>query len=827
MNLVLLTLENCWRDLKEGDGRISMATQVAMLFFLLTLTLTSASIQSYLAHNLDQMLGSDLVLESHARLKGEDEIAFRSLAPRQSVTQLSDITLTHHDVWARVRLKRVDDAYPLQGQLQVGDTPAATQRAVSQGPKVGEIWLDSRLAIQLRTQVGDTLSVGGTKLRLVAILFHEPDRLMEGHSTALRAMVHTQSLQGESLQGSQVRTRYLVTADEGRQQAIEDWVQTALPGAKLIQKNGGQHPLASFWQRTDNFLGLASVILFFMGAVALDMTNRRWLAKMRYRLAIYASFGTRTRTGMLMALGEWLIGFILSVLVASLLATLAYGLIVAQLQDHFPGLQATGHWGPALKTVGLAFLLLYALQVPSFIQLSRASLLSLIRNPTEGRYVWHRLFWSITAATKLTTAYSDNWQLTGMTLAAIAVALALMVALTWTVIRLGDLWGRRRSGLLPFAFFIMRQRLFAKSAQVLGLGLCGLLLLFTLMLMRDLGATMERHGRSHDGNLLIAQAHAGQIDALQRWAAETGSSVRTLRPFVSAQLVAVNGKTLAEHSPRPSDTMASLADPIRLSWTDTLPANNRLVGGLWWPAGTERWQQISAESEVMTDLGLSHGDTLTYQIDGKSYDFTLVASHAYQPGGSSITFWFQVPRSARAQLDAPTRYMGSMELPAPAWDALAGLWQQHPTLSLVPLRELTERFDRTLGIVTKVTSGYAAMVLLLALFVLAASVSGFSTDDRQKNGLLMSMGLNHNDCLRLNFYDWGVTALIAATGAVAGTWIAGLLIYRSQFRLSYNPDVLWVAGMVVAMVAAVCVVGYIACRQSLKVSVRDLLATST
>jgi predicted lysophospholipase L1 biosynthesis ABC-type transport system permease subunit len=77
----------------------------------------------------------------------------------------------------------------------------------------------------------------------------------------------------------------------------------------------------------------------------------------------------------------------------------------------------------------------------------------------------------------------------------------------------------------------------------------------------------------------------------------------------------------------------------------------------------------------------------------------------------------------------------------------------------------------------------------------------------------------------LNFYDWGVTALIAATGAVVGTWCAGLLIYRSQFKLSYNPDTLWVAGMVAAMVAAVCLVGYLACRQSLKVSVRDLLAT--
>jgi putative ABC transport system permease protein len=167
--------------------------------------------------------------------------------------------------------------------------------------------------------------------------------------------------------------------------------------------------------------------------------------------------------------------------------------------------------------------------------------------------------------------------------------------------------------------------------------------------------------------------------------------------------------------------------------------------------------------------------------------------------------------------------MGSMELPAHAWDSLAGLWQQYPSLSLVPLKELTERFDRTLGIVTTVTSGYAAMVLLLALFVLAASVSGFSADDRQKNGLLMSMGLSDRDCLWLNFHDWSITALIAAVGAVMGTWIAGLLMYRAQFDLPYHPDTRWVAGVVVAMVASVCLVGYLACRQSLKVSVRDLL----
>ncbi len=825
MNALRLTLENAWRDLIAGDGRISMATQTVLLFFLITLTLTSASIQRYLADNLDQLLGSDLVVELHAPLNRNDDVALRSLAPRVSVTQASDITLTHGGAWARVRLKRVDDAYPLQGNLQVGDTPASTQRAVNRGPNVGEIWLESRLAIKLNTQVGDTLIIGGAALRFSAILFHEPDRIMEGHSTVLRAMVHTRSLAGTSIDSSRGLTRYLVTASEREQLAVADWARGTLPGARVIKKTGGQHPLAGFWQRTENFLGLAAVILFFMGAVALDMTNRRWLATKRYQLALYASFGIRTRTGMFMALGEWLTGFTVSVLFATLLAKLAYGVIVAQLNGQFPGLTATWHWVPAVKTIGLVFLLLLALQVPSFIQLSRASLLSLIRNPTEHRDVWQRLFWSLTSVTLLAAVYSDNWLLTGMTLSAICVALTLMVALTWTVIRVGDVWGRRRTGLLPFAFFMMRQRLFAKSAQVAGLGLCGLLLLFTLMLMRDLGATMENHGRRHDGNLLITEAQADQLDGIHRWAAETSSSVRVLRPFVFAQLVAVNGKLLADHAQKPSDSFATLTEPIRLSWTDTVPENNRVVGGNWWPAGTNNWQQISAEPEVMTDMGFVYGDTLTYQIGGRSFDFTLVASHAFKPGGGSITFWFQVPLSARAHIDAPTLYMGSMELPEPAWDALADLWQQHPTLSLVPLQELTERFDQTLGIVTKVTSGYAAMVLLLALCVLAASVRGFAADDRQKHGLLMSMGLRNGDCLSLNFYDWGVTALIAAAGAVVGTWVAGLLIYQAQFNLPYNPDTLWVAGIVVTMVASVCLVGYLACRESLKVSVRELLAT--
>jgi len=823
MTKLKLMIENSLRDLSNADGRISMLTQSVLLVFLLTLTLTSASIQAYLKDNLDQMLGSDLVIETHSPLATTELDTLQGMAGGLSETALTDVTLTNGEKWARAQLKLVDSAYPLQGTLQIGSSRSGTQRPATHGPDMGEVWLGTRLATELGLNVGDTLTLGETTLIVTAILLHEPDRILEGHSVAMRAMVHAATLQDTSVGTGKGRSRYLITANQTQQKEIEAWATKTLPGATIVKKYGGQHPLAGFWKRTENFLGLASVILFFLGAVALDMTNRRWLAKMRYRLAIYASFGTPRRTGILMALGEWLFGFIMCVLVACPVAVFAHTLIITDMQSYFPGL-ATG-WYPlaAIKTIALLFALILALQVPSFVQLTRASLLGLIRSTSEGHYVWPRLLMGLISVTILAATYSDNWLLTGMTLTAIVFAMLLMILLTWAIVRLGDTWGKRRAGLLPFAFFIMRQRLFAKSAQVMGLGLCGLLLLFTLMLMRDFGAMVEGHSRSHDGNLLVSEALEDQTEAIHIWAKETGSKVHTLRPYVSAQLVAVNGERLADYMQKPSDTLASLKNPIRLSWSDTMPANNRLAGGSWWQQGTDDWRQISTEPEVMTDMGFAYGDTLTYQIEGELYEFRLVASHAFKPGSGSITFWFQVPYAARAHIEAPTRYMGSMELPEQAWNDLARLWQAHPTLALVSLKELTDRFDQTLAVITKVTSGYAGMTLLLALFVLAASISGFSTDDRQKNGLLMSMGLKRTECLRLNLYDWGLTALIAATGAIAGTWISGELMYQAQFGLTYDPDVMWLAATVAIMVGLVCLVGLVACRQSLKSSVRDLL----
>jgi predicted lysophospholipase L1 biosynthesis ABC-type transport system permease subunit len=399
-----------------------------------------------------------------------------------------------------------------------------------------------------------------------------------------------------------------------------------------------------------------------------------------------------------------------------------------------------------------------------------------------------------------------------------------MLCLTWAVLWIGERLSRDKSGLWSFVFFIMKNRAPSKTAQVMSLGLCATLLLFTLMLMRDIGDSMVSHTRSHNGNLIVTEALSPQLADIEHWAGATGSSIKDMRLFQRAQLTRINNRSPELHAGHPSETLSVIQKQIRLSWSEAVPDNNRIVAGDWWARATPEWQQVSVEEEVMVDLELEIGDVLTFLLGDRELELEIVASHAVTAGGSAVTFWFTAPPSIVRELPKPLRAMGSMELPDAAWPRLSELLTQHPTLAVVSLRELTQRFDATLSIMTRLTVAYSAMILLLSIAVLLASMICFEADDRQRNGLLKSMGLADRGCLRLALYEWMLTGLLAASGAIGGTWLAGQLIYRSQFQLSYQPDPLWMLGTLGVCCALVCALGIAFSKAALRASPRQLLA---
>lgn len=823
MNVASFAWNNFQSSLRQKNTILVMVTQGLLAFLLLTLTMASASIQSHLSDNLETLLGADVVIETEQELS-EGELSFVSAnSGAMSQTLITPITLTNEDKWQRIELKVVDQNYPVQGAVSLSESAASEIFTATAPPAAGEIWVDTRLASHLQLSIGDPVTIGETQYRLGAILRHEPDRILEGHSIEMRAIITDDANGPMPTFTSPANHRYLINASAEQRAELKQWIDTLEQPANYIDRHEGGHPFANQWERIENFLGLTFVLLFFMAAIAISLASRPKLLAGKNRLALLLSMGLSSRQGLLVAFVEWLFEFLATIIPALFLAGFAQTLIQVELSTTFEGIEPTIHVGAVLSTIALLFFMFLSIQVPMFIELSKTSILSLIRGQSAASDSGMRAAWIGLSLAALAFVYTDNWLLTGMVIVALVAALALLVAMSYAVLQIGAQWGKKRSGLLPFVLFVMKERLLAKSTQIIGLGLSITLLLSSLGLMQDLNDTMNSQMRASNGNLYVSDVAESALPNLEAWAEASGSEVRGLDPFMHATLVRINDMPVEDFATQPSEARTRLERPIRLSWSEAVPDNNRVLEGQWWQADDQDWQQVSVEGEVMTDLGLSFGDRLAFQLGDERHEFRVVSSHVFKAGGSTTTFWFRVPEIARPKIAAQTHYMGGAEASEAGWDSLSSLLRATPELHVVPLREITERLDATFALVRKATIGFSGIILALSVLVIIASVSGFEADDKRRNGLFLSMGLSSRDCLKLTLYEWTITALIAAIGSIVGTWLMGWLVYSEQLSLTYDPSIALYVSVTLASVAAVVGLGLVLCRSAMSVSVREQL----
>jgi len=811
------------QEYRQSHQQLLRWVQAILMVFIVSLSLSSNTIQKYLQGNLQNLLGADAVFNQKGELTPQQFKTLTSFSDDVVKTLQMNTTLTFNGKWQHSKLKAVGNDYPLQGQLLTSRSLQSPPIVTNGGPIAGNIWLDSRLLASLTLSIGDVINIGEQDFIVSRVLNHEPDRLMEGHTVAMRAIINITDMDKLAFPADLIQYRYLLSASKSQIQQLTDWQQTTLPAAKIHHKQG-EHPLASFWQRTENFLGLASIILFFMAAIAIEQIAQVHLKKEQYFSAICMSLGASKVTGLKLSLLKWIINIVLLIPIVAILSSVFHYLVVGWLSATFVEITWQFEFWLTAKTIATCVLLFGVFHSPVWLSLCQTSVAKLFHQNQKSMSLGLIKLSALIVLVLVAVNYSDNGLLTLMLVGSISMTIALMIFISWTALTLGEKVTQGFSGLIPFTLFMMKQRLLTKSTQILGIGLSTFLLLFTLMLLKDLGDTMVSYQRTHDGNLMVSQASQAQMKAIEQWSKRHDISLRQTKPYLYGKVVKINELGLNEFTNKPSDSLATLSRPLRLHWSQTIPKNNRLIQGQWWLNNSKNWQQISIEEEVMTDLGLSLGDKLTFVIHQQSYTFTITASHAYKAGAGSITFWVQMPPSAITHINAPQYNMASLELSEGQWPLLGQLWQSHPTIRMVSLQELTKQFDSVLAMITKVISGFALMIILLAIIVILSSINALENKEKKKNSVIMSFGFLKKTCLQLNIIEWLITAFIIAIGAIVGTYLTGTLIYRSQFSLTYQPDLFILFTTLVIILTTVTLLGVYASRHSLKSSVKQLMA---
>jgi len=811
------------QEYRQPHQKLLRWVQAILMIFIVTLTLSSNTIQHYLQNNLNNLLGADAVLTQKDKLTTKQLTSLENFSDEVVNTLQINTTLTFNGKWQSVKLKAVGSEYPLQGELLTSLSLQSPAIATFGGPVTGKIWADSRLLASLGLSIGDSIEVAEQVFIVSRVLIHEPDRLMEGHNVAMRAIVNMSDMEKLAFSLDLIKHSYLISASKSQVNQLINWQEKQLPAAHINHKQGA-HPLALFWQRTENFLGLASIILFFMAAIAIEQIAQVHLKKEQYFSAICMSLGASKSTGLQLSLFKWLINILVLIPGVAILSGVFHWLVVSWLSETFIELTWQLDAWLTVKTIATSVLLFAVFHSPVWLTLCQTSVSKLFYQNQKSISLGLVKLCALVVLVLVAVNYSDNGLLTLMLVSSILITIMLIAAISWTVLTLGEKGTQQFSGLVPFTLFMMKQRLLSKSTQILGIGLSTFLLLFTLMFLKDLGGTMASYQRTHDGNLMVSQASEIEMNAIKEWSEKYDVNLRQSKPYVYAKVVKINNKTLNEFTTKPSDSLATLSKSIRLHWTQTIPNANSLVQGEWWQKESTNWQQISLEEEVMVDLGLDLGDKLTFIIHQQSYTFTITASHVYKPGSGSIIFWVQMPQTAIEHIKAPQYNMASLELNDEQWPLLGELWKKHPTIRMVSLQELTKQFDSILAMITKVISGFALMIILLAIIVILSSINALESKEKKKNSVIMSFGFLKGTCLQLNIIEWLITALIIAAGAIVGTYITGMLIYQSQFSLTYQPDFLIFIITLTIILSTVTLLGVYASRHSLKSSVKQLMA---
>ena len=821
LGVLQLTAKHTWLQIKLGHNWLVITSLATLFFYLCFVTLVAQGTNNYLAKNLQDLLGADTVLQIGRPLPNDSLTELKQASHATSLSQLYKITLTHRQHHQRVQLKAVDDYYPLQGKLEYSHSKGFQGVASDAPPALNEIWLEPRLASALAVNIGDNIQLGTSILRFSAYLLHEPDRLHEGHSSDMRALVHSKSIVSEHLRVKQYR--YLFNHEDAQITHFQQLANT-LADSQLYSKALGKHPVSAIYKRVEKFLGLLSVLLIILAGTTLQLSQHKTCDALTRFIAICLANGMTAKNKLPMILINSLLILAVSLIPAFLLALLGAQLLEQYLNNLMQGFMLI--WQPLdlLQAIVLCALLYLGLSGPTLFKVYRTETIQLLssHNPLRSQRILNGLFLFFVMIS-VVYWYSDNWTLTALLLGSVSLCLISLVILNLMLLNVGKFSLLKTGTLLRFTLYLMRQRIYTKAAQMIALGLSILLLFMCTRIHQDVTSMLEHFKYEQQGNLLITQVDPSQTAALNKFLANNNSELKELYHYQYAQLTHINSVLLKDAKIPISDTLRSVQNPIRLHWNTDLPHNNKIVMGEWRPQTQgEEITPVSIEDEVFRELNLALGDVIKMQMSDVSLSFKIASVHRFVSGASNITFWF-VAQTAEPNKATPVYGMGSAQLSEAAWQELALLWKAYPTMRLHSIDSILSQTRQYLNILTGAVFLYSVLICILTVLLLIAAVQRHLQLDKKRNGLLLSFGLDKTQQFKIALYEWLIVSTLPTLSAFVCVYFTMGAFYKYELSLTYKPDHLLLITQAILIIVAITSIGLLTTKKQFTYSVRELL----
>lgn len=774
-----------------------------------TVGVSAESVRDSVRRDARALLGGDLELESANVPVAAEELA-RLFGPDARLsTTVRTTTLVGAPDGRRlaVALKAVDDAWPLVGAVEL-DPPIPIAQALAGDGAVVEPTLLARLGVGL----GDRLALGETSVAITAVILREPDRLGGFAGFGPRLLVSRETVERAGLirPGALLRYEHRAVVPPRALGPLVESLRALEPEAnwRLRTAAAVEPSVARFSDRLASYLTLAGLASLLVGGLGVALAVSGYLATRRSTIAVLKTLGARAAEidaayalllGLVAVTGVAL-GLLLGQFLPFLLASGLAGLLP------FP-IRAGFHPGPLLLAgaIGLSTAALFAgwplarSREVSAASLLRAEIAPLRRWPRPGRIVALGLV--ATSLAGLVVASVDRPVLGVLFVAGAIATILLLAGLGRLLIALSVPLFARAPVALRLAARNLSRGASGAIPVLVGLG-AGLGALVTIGLLeaqigRELTTRLAERAPSH----VVIDIQPEQWEPFERLVAETpGTVLVQSAPTLRARITRIKGEPIDR---------ARIAEQVRwtvdrdrgLTWQAAPPPGTELLAGSWWPQDYAGPPLVSIEGEVARGYGVGVGDTLAFNVLGRTIDARIANIRRevdWAAGRLDFVFVF----SPGVIDKAPHVRIAAIELPPTAAPGfLDRLARELPNATPIEIGSIAREVAATLGKIGLAIRIVAGITLLTGLLVLAASLLAARRRHLQQTVLLKILGAPRPQILRILASEH---LLLAALAGIAGTAAGGLAawaIVRFAFGMAWS--FVWTSPLLVLLLATV------------------------
>lgn len=817
-----LALRLCWRDWRAGELTLLLASLVIAVGTVTTITLFVDRLERALVAESATFLAADRVIQTSTAIDQAVLDEARKLGLRQSTT-LNFLSMVFAEDRAQFSsVKAVDSAYPLRGQLIAGDAPFQRGAPTTQGPALGELWLESRLYPSLNISLNELVDVGVASFPATRVLIKEPDRGGGFTNAGPRVLMHLEDVTATEVvkPGSRITWRYLFAGTDDQLAAFETWVKPRLaPGSRFFGVKEGTQGIGKALDRAERFLLLGSLLGVVLAGVAIALAARRYSLRHYDHVAILKTLGVTPRRIDLIFLTIFVL---LGSLATGLGACIGYlmqwgvtGILAPWIPVNLPA--------PGIKPLALGlvtgFVCLLAFALPPLLRLRSIAPMRVIRrliDNTDGSASLQTTTWGMAVAgiIGLMWWYSEDLLLTLMIFSGATVSLTLLAGIAWLLLGSGRLVGMQAGSAWRLALAGMQRRGHENTMQMLVFGLAIMLLLILYLVRVSLISEWQGQIPENAPNHFAINISPTEVADIQQLFQDNQVATQPLYPMIRGRVASVNGEATGRRDDEPDqddqedqeglledddDERPRSGSTRNLTFSASLPDDNIVVAGEWWGEDYSGPPLVSLEKEMAEDNRMVVGDTLVFDIQGR--ELTARVASIRTVAWDNLQPNFFIIFSPGALVDFPSTFMTSFHLDASQKLFLNELLNKHPTMTVIEVDALIEQIKR---IITQVTLA-VELVLLLVLasggLVLLASIQASMDERLRQHAIIRTLGAGRKLVLSSLTVEFCILGVFAGVLAVLGAEVTVYALETQVFELehSLNPQ-LWLLGPALGMV---------------------------